>query len=53
MLIMEPKIQLIHPVGKKAISMDKAKYDLLREALLNHLKLMGPSTHTEIQQSVT
>jgi len=53
MLNMESKIQLLHPAGEKAIRMDQTKYDLLREALLNHLKIYGPSNHTEIQQSVT
>jgi len=38
---MESKIQLLHPDGKKAIRMDQTKYDLLGEALLNHLKIYG------------
>jgi len=41
MLNMESKIQLLHPDGKKAIRMDQTKYDLLGEALLNHLKIYG------------
>jgi len=32
------KIQLIHPAGKKAISMDKKKYDALKELLLYSLQ---------------
>jgi len=32
------KIQLIHPAGKKAISMDKNKYDALRGLLLYSLQ---------------
>jgi len=34
---MEQKIQLKHPAGKKAVSMDKGKYDVLKKALLGHL----------------
>lgn len=50
---MEQKIQLIHPAGKKAVSIDKGKYDLLKKALLNYLKTKGESTHSEIEQAVT
>ena len=49
---MEQKIKLIHPAGKKAISMDKAKYDGMKKAILNCLKNNGESTHTEILNSV-
>ena len=49
---MQSKIQLKHPAGKKAVSMDKAKYDLLKEALLKHLKVNGESTHLEILQAI-
>lgn len=44
---MEQKIQLIHPAGKKAVSIDKGKYDLLKKALLNYLKSKGESTHSD------
>ncbi len=47
------KIQLIYPEGKKAVSMNKAKYDNLKKALLNHLKKKGESTHTEILDAIT
>ncbi len=50
---METKIQLKHPVGKKAVSMDKGKYDVLKKVLLNRLKTKGESTHKEILQTVT
>lgn len=50
---MEQKIQLRHPSGKKAISMDAGKYNLLRKALLNCLNTKGESTHSEIFQAVT
>ena len=46
-------IQLKHPVGKRAISMDKNKYDSLKRSLLNHLKLNGESAHGDILQGIT
>ncbi len=48
---MEPKIQLRHPEGKKAISISKEKYDLLKKMLIAYLKKNGSSTHTEIWQA--
>lgn len=50
---MEQKIQLKHPAGKKAVSMDKAKYDVLKNNLISHLKSKGESTHGEILQAIT
>ena len=50
---MEQNIQLKHPDGKKAVSMNKVKYDTLKKALLHHLKKKGESTHAEICQTVT
>ena len=47
------KVQLSHPAGKKAISMDKLKYDTLKKALLDHLKKNRGSTHTEMWQTIT
>ncbi len=49
---MEQKIQLIHPEGKKAVTMDKVKYAVLKKALLNYLKKNVESTYTAIWQSV-
>jgi hypothetical protein len=49
---MEQKIQLTHPEGKKAVSMDKNKYDVLKTALINYLMKNGPSTHTEIWTTI-
>ena len=46
------KIQLKHPAGKKAVSMDKAKYDALKKPILNHLNTKGESTHAEILQTI-
>ena len=46
---MQSKIQLKHPAGKKAVSMDKAKYDLLKNGSLStwkqKMKLSGLETH--------
>lgn len=50
---MEQKIQLKHPAGKKAIKMDKDKYDVLSRAILTHLRNVGESTHDRILQAVT
>jgi hypothetical protein len=47
------KIQLKHPSGKKSIIMDKVKYDLLRNALLDLLSAKGESTFTEIWKSIS
>lgn len=46
------KIQLKHPAGKKAVSMNLAKYNVLKVSLLNCLKTKGESTHSEILQSI-
>lgn len=50
---MEQKIQLIHPTGKKAVSIQKEKYNVLKKVILNCLKEKGESTHAEIQQAMT
>lgn len=46
-------MQLKHPAGKKAVSMDKGKYDALKKPLLNRLRTKGESTHKEILQAIT
>ena len=53
LITMEQKIQLKHPTGKKAVNMDKEKYDILKKYLLSHLKNNGQSTHTELLNSIT
>lgn len=50
---MEQKIDLKHPAGKKAISMDKQKYDLIKNSILNYLRTKGAATHTELLKSLT
>jgi hypothetical protein len=50
--IMGQKIQLKHPAGKKAVSMDEEKYYTLKKYLLSHLKDNPKSTHTEMLNSI-
>jgi polynucleotide 5'-kinase involved in rRNA processing len=50
---METKIQLKHPAGKKAVSMDKGKYETLKKALLSLLRAKGETSHTEIIKTIT
>lgn len=50
---MNHKIQLQHPAGKKAIKMDKEKYELLKSSLIRCLNTNGKLSHTEILQTVT
>ncbi|CAN5420426.1 hypothetical protein BH11BAC2_BH11BAC2_13930 [soil metagenome] len=50
---MEERIQLKHPEGKKAVTMDKSKYDTLKNAILNQLKMNGELTHVELFNAIT
>lgn len=50
---MEQKIQLKHPTGKKAISMEKEKYVVIEKSLLNCLKGKAEATHKEILKTIT
>lgn len=50
---MDKKIQLKHPSNKKAVSMNKLKYDPLKKAVLSFLKTHGESTHSEMLESIT
>lgn len=50
---MKQKIQLKHPAGKKAVSMDKLKYDTVKSYLLDNLKELGEASHTELLQQIT
>ena len=49
---MNQLMQLKHPAGKKAVSMDKGRYDALKQPLLKRLKTKGESTHQEILQAI-
>lgn len=46
-------MQLQHPTGKKAISMDTEKYELLKKAVLNCLKKEDALTHKEMYKMIT
>jgi hypothetical protein len=50
---METRIQLKHPAGKKAVSMDIQKYGVIKNIILGCLKAKGEATHTEILKSLT
>ena len=50
---MVQKIQLKHPAGKKAISMDIQKYSAIEKYVLNCLNVKGESTHSEILKTIT
>lgn len=49
---MNTKIQLAHPAGKKAVTMEAAKYSIMMEAILGKLS-KGESTHPEMLHAVT
>jgi hypothetical protein len=49
---MEKRIQLQHPEGKKAPSMESVKYEVLRKAILAFLKTTGPSAHTDMLHGI-
>ncbi|HMC87005.1 MAG TPA: hypothetical protein VKI61_15870 [Chitinophagaceae bacterium] len=46
------KIQLLHPDNKKAISMDRTKYGLLKDSFLACLKLRKHSSFKELSDDV-
>lgn len=48
---MEPKIQLLHPAGKHAVKMERAKYEVLKKAILHCLKPEA-LTHTQLVVAV-
>lgn len=49
---MNTKIQLAHPAGQKAVTMEAGKYNTMKEAVLSGLA-KGESTHSEMLQAVT
>ncbi len=50
---MEQKIQLKHPEGKKAVAINKSKYDVLKHVVLNLLKKKGELSHLELLEAIT
>ena len=49
---METRVQLSHPSGKKAVSIERGKYDVLKKALMSCLGKNKYCTHTDILQQV-
>ena len=52
-VIMATSVQLQHPAGKKAVRMDRSKYERLKTAIVDHLATTGGSTHPEMLQAMT
>ena len=50
---MEQKIELQHPGGKKGISMEKDRYEIVKEALIRCLKSNHEITHDELFEYVS
>ena len=48
----EQKIQLKHPQGKKAVSINKGKYDLLTKEMIQHLTEKKDGTFSELLKSI-
>ena len=49
---MEAKIELKHPQGKKAVTMEAEKYNTLKAAIINCLKMKPELSHKELKQAV-
>lgn len=45
---MNPRVQLRHPQGKKAVSMEKEKYDLLKTAMVKYMRTHGNVTFAKL-----
>ncbi len=45
-------IQCLHPQGKKGVRIDRAKYDLIREAILAVLEAEGPCKFMQLAERV-
>jgi hypothetical protein len=50
---MENKIELKHPEGKKAVSMDANRYNTIKKALRESLQLTPDLTQKQLQESVS
>lgn len=51
--MIEGKIQLKHPAGKKAVSMNVDKYEAMKKVLITVLKNKNELTHTQLKNAVT
>lgn len=49
----ETKVQLLHPSGKKAVKMDKTKYNVFKCSILNFLDVHGAAAHKEMLKAVS
>lgn len=47
------KVQLKHPEGKKAVSMDADKYEVLKNSFVKCLKTRGTASFKELLDDVT
>lgn len=50
---MANNVQLVHPQGKKAIRMEKEKYEVIKGALLQYLRTSGPATQKDLLVAVS
>lgn len=50
---MEQKIQLRHPQGKKAVSINKDKYELLKTETVSYLTENPDGTFSDISKTIT
>jgi len=50
---MEKKIQLKHPQGKKAVSISKGKYELLKAETIKYLKKNSEGTFSDISKAIS
>jgi hypothetical protein len=48
----DDKIQLRHPLGKKAVRIDQERYDILRASILRVLRSTGGGSHAELVRAV-
>jgi len=49
---MDQRVQLKHPQGKKAVSMSKGKYHLLKQVMVKYLRAQGSATFNEMSIAI-
>ena len=49
---MEEKIMTLHPQGKTGVNISKAKYDMMRQAIINGLEAEGTMTFKALNEWV-
>jgi len=49
---MDQRVRLKHPQRKKAVSMSKGKYDLLKQVMVKYLHAQGKATFNEILSAI-